>query len=475
MRISTEFLYRRLLTGLNVNSRKMVRAQEQVSSGRRLNRPSDDPTGTARVLTLERELADAGRIRNSISLGRTFVDSAMSALQDATGLLADARSLLIQGMNGTVDQKSRESIADQLDLMRSELLELGNRKSADRFLFAGSQTGDQPWLDQVSGGYQRVTYQGDDATQELRLGGDVTIGMNVPGTVPFAKSEPTGISFSGLSGLGVGSTAAEGTGWEQFTIETTAVDYGDLATAGIVPASGDPTVLQESVISIDAAAETITLGGGKPVPLPASNKPSALNLPVTDANGAVIYLNVSGWNGADYDGTVSGQGTIQMGDGDVQALDFNQTDVRFENPDTGTVVHLDMSAVKRSGEELMQFDGAVNVFDVLAGVVNDLRNGADLSSTEILDRLDLRLVELDRHMENVLVSDGVLGSRSQRLTDTENRFANATLQITGLLSEVEDADFTEVVLDLQQAENTLQLTQATGTRLIQRTLLDFLR
>ena len=475
MRVSTNSLYRRLVTGINVNMSRMVRAQEQVSSGRRLVRPSDDPTGTSRVLTLERELADARRVRESITLGRTFVDSAMSTLQEGSGLLSETRALMIQGMNGTVDAKSREAIADQIDLLRLELIEIGNRKSADRFLFSGSETGDEPWVDQDVGGYRRVSYAGDEATQELRLGGDVTVGLNVPGIEAFAKVEPGGVTFSGLTGIASGATASEGTAWETIKIETTSVDFGALASVGITSAGGSDTILQAQDIVIDAAANTIQLGNGEPVVIPGPAAAAATSLKLTDANGGVLNLDVSGWNGADYTGVVQGFGTIQLGDTPPVALDFSDTDMRLENAATGTVLHVDLTEVRRSGEELMQFSGAVNIFDLMAGVSEDLRNSAGLTGSEITDRLNGRLDELDRHMDNLLVADGVLGSRSSRLEDTESRFGNAMVQISGLLSSVEDADFAEVVMDLRQAENTLQLTQATGTRLIQRTLLDFLR
>lgn len=475
MRVTNESLYRRLLSGLSLNQRRMVRAQEQVASGRRLVRPSDDPTGTSRVLTLERELADARRVRESITLGRTFVDTAMSSLQEGTGLLSEARALMIQGMNGTVDPQSRIAIADQIDLLRLELLEIANRKSADRFLFAGSATGTEPFEANSVGGYDRVSYSGDDATQELRIGGDVTVGLNIPGTEAFAKLEPAGVTFAGLTGLGVGTTASEGTSWETVTITTTAVDLGALASVGVTSAGGADTILQTSAIAIDAASQTIALGNGQPVPIPKPTSPGAQALTLVDEFGAQLVLDVSGWNGADYSGQVDGQGTIRLGDGDPIALDFGATDQRLEGGATGTVLHVDLTGVRSSGEDVAQFAGAVNVFDLLAGVSADLRNDSGLPATQVNERMNLRLTELDRHFDNVLVAGGILGSRTQRLETTEGRMANAMVQISGLLSNVEDADFTEVVMDLQRAESTLQLTQATGTRLIQRTLLDFIR
>ena len=70
---------------------------------------------------------------------------------------------------------------------------------------------------------------------------------------------------------------------------------------------------------------------------------------------------------------------------------------------------------------------------------------------------------------------GTLGARSQRLGDSRNSLASVELSTRQRLSDVQDADISEVVLDLQQSQSALQLSQATGARLLQTSLLDYLR
>jgi flagellar hook-associated protein 3 FlgL len=141
MRITQEAIFRRVMGGLSFNFDKMIRAQEQVSSGRRILRPSDDPVGTARALGFQRRIAGAERYLNAISSGLTLVDSGAGQLETGSGILTDARELLIQGMNGTLAQNDRESLASEIELLRSQMIEVANSRSADRYLFGGTLSG----------------------------------------------------------------------------------------------------------------------------------------------------------------------------------------------------------------------------------------------------------------------------------------------------------------------------------------------
>ena len=87
----------------------------------------------------------------------------------------------------------------------------------------------------------------------------------------------------------------------------------------------------------------------------------------------------------------------------------------------------------------------------------------------------MRLGEIDRNHENVLRSVAVLGSRLARIENALGSLDGLSTQLAGHLSEVEDADIASVVMDASQAEQTMQLAQMAGARLMQNTLLNFLR
>lgn len=476
MRVSTESIYRRFLSGLQTSTSRMIGAQEQVATGRRILRPSDDATAAARVLTLQRELADAQRISESTTFARTFVDASAGALEEGSTLLSEARAIVIQGMNGTLDDESRQALGQRIELLRQQMLDIANRKSADRFLFSGTETGSEPWASRTVDGFERSVYLGNDAQQGLRIGNGAEIDLNIPGTNIFGAIQSTAPTITGLTGVKPGATASEGAAWEQIMITQTSLDLGDLATVGVTQTAGvDSSLLQTAAVVIDPVAATVQLGNGDPVAIPDTADPAAAAVRLRDEHGAELTLDFSGWSGAAYAGAVTGEGAVSISGGPPVAIDFSQDDLRIESPSGRSVLHLDLTDVRKTGEDVYQFDGRVNLFDLLAGVAADLDNAAGLDTSDVTARLTQRLGELDRHSDNLLVSLGVLGSRSGRLENTAQRFQLVSLQVEGLISESQDADITEAILDLQQAESTLQLSQATGTRLIQRSLLEFIR
>ena len=139
------------------------------------------------------------------------------------------------------------------------------------------------------------------------------------------------------------------------------------------------------------------------------------------------------------------------------------------------MLHVDATQVHRAGVELVRFDGAANVFDAMLGAIHDLENGHDLRVSEMSARLEMRLGEIDRNHENVLRGVAVLGSRLARIETGLGRLDGMTTEISTHLSGVEDADLASVVMDASQAEQSMQLAQMAGSRLMQNTLLNFLR
>ena len=476
LRVSTHSTFTRVLLSIQMNQIKSIRAQEQVASGRRLLRPSDDPTGAARALSLTRQIADVDRFSSAINSGLTVVNTATAGLQDASNLMAEARQLLVEGMNGTLSMEDRDALAVEFDLLRAQLLEIGNLRAGDRYLFGGTNTGQPPWVSGDSSGHPRVTYRGNEESQFVRIGEGVDIPINLPGLEVFGRRDFTGTSFAGLTGAASGMTADEGTGYEYLQFRHDSTDAGGLAGVGIALYNGGSadSLLGDNSLSIDMTAGTIRLGSGPAIVLPEAGSPEEANFVVENEFGGEIHLDLTGFSGVDYAGTVRGEGSASLDGTNFESLTFTETDMEFTNSSTGAVLHVDATGVKRAGSELVTFGGTGNVFDILQGVGDDLRNDDLLTAGKLTDRLKERLSELDRGHENLLIGLGVLGSRSQRLNSAAQRTLGVGLQLESLLSSITDADYAEVALDLARSDLSLQVAQASGARLIQTSLLNFL-
>jgi len=465
--------YELVRSGLNLNLAQLIKAQEQVSSGKRLQRPSDDPIAASTVLALQRQLGDVSRYSMAIATARPLLEQGMGALSEASGILSEARGLAIQGLNGTLNSADRRGLAQELRLLKSRMLELGNSKLGERYIFGGTETTDKPFNENVVNGQPRVVYSGDGASRTVAVGPGVDLAVNTPGTEAFARFESTGVSFVGSSGITSGTSADAGTGYGYLTIRHDATS-GVIGSGVTLAGSGaSDTFIGDRTLTIDAAAGTVQLGSGTAVTIPASNGSNVADLTVTDQYGAVVHLDFTNYSGARSVNTLTGSGSVSIDGTNFTALDLNSNNMQVSDSQ-GTVLHINATGAVKATSDLYSFDGAVNTFDVLQGMIDDLENTSGLDSTALTQRLSSRLGEFDRNFENVQIALGTLGSGAQRMDSGKSQLDELSINLQGLVSNNQDVDLASVILDMNRAQQTLQVVQATGARLLQNTLLNYL-
>lgn len=456
-------------SGLRLNQGKLARAQEQVATGKRILRPSDDAVGTSAALAVRRQKGGVEAYRSAMNTARPLLATGASQLQEASGRLAEARALIVQGMNGTLSANDREAVAGQLDLLYEGLLELANSRSGERYLFSGTETGVAPFQETADG---RVEYRGDRSEQSIRIGRGIELEVNVPGDEVFSRFEYSGVAFHGITGVKAGTSASSGQGYHDLFVRHDATTGTPGEGIALANGGADDTIMGAHTVTVDAAEGTARLGSGKAVPIPT---PAPATLELQDADGSTVVLDFSAWTGADTTFTLTGEGSISLNGGPYQAITLTETNLQLVDDERGAVLHVDTTGITRAAAELVDYLGTANVFDTLRGVVADLRNDEGLAHSETVERLGLRLEEFDRNHNNLLIGLGQLGSRTERLDTTEQRLGDLSVHLDSLISGLEDADLSEVILDMSRAEQTLQVAQGTGARLIDQTLLNFLR
>lgn len=170
MRISTANAFESSISNLQKRQAALTDAQERLTSGKRVLRPSDDPAAAA---VADRALAAQSRSEaqlRALDASRSAMRLSESALGDAGELVAQARELLVSAGNGTYTDRDRASIAQAIRGLRNDLLAVANRQDgAGRYLFGG-QGADTPPLVDAPGG---VAYAGTDG-QLVAAGGGAT-------------------------------------------------------------------------------------------------------------------------------------------------------------------------------------------------------------------------------------------------------------------------------------------------------------
>jgi len=179
MRISEQALARSALHRLNRRMEDMAGAQQQLSTGRRINKPSDDIALAGRALTLHSQLNAGTQASRNADDALLWVNLADTKLQSVVTSLQRARELAIQGASSATASFA-VGLADEIAAIRDEVLATANTTHDGRRLFAGF-SGDAP-VAKVASSW---TYGGDDGEVKRRIGDGEFIAINVTAEEAF--------------------------------------------------------------------------------------------------------------------------------------------------------------------------------------------------------------------------------------------------------------------------------------------------
>ncbi|WP_292990955.1 flagellar hook-associated protein FlgL [Pantoea sp.] len=196
MRISTNMIFEQQVRGITDSQASWLKSGEELSSGRRVNNPSDDPIAASRAVVLS-QTQQQGK---QYELARTFAEQGLSleenTLKGVTTAITAAQTLIVNGSTGTLSDNDRGSIATQLEGIRAQLLNQANSQDANgRYIFAGYKTDSAPFVDTAgtgvsyAGGAEAITQKVDSSrTMTVAHTGD-DIFMSITSN---AKKEPDG-------------------------------------------------------------------------------------------------------------------------------------------------------------------------------------------------------------------------------------------------------------------------------------------
>lgn len=191
MRVTNEMVVNNSLRRLNTRLSAYERAQSELATGRRIIKPSDDPSGASRALALRASRRTEQQLRNS-SDAKERLSVADSQLQTVSDRYSRVRELLTRGASSTAPSE-RAALAQEVAAIRDELAGLANGSYAGKPLFAGwtdgpavVRAGDGSW--QQRGGGQSVTRRvGDDETVQVNVTAQEVFGFSAdPGSNVFA-------------------------------------------------------------------------------------------------------------------------------------------------------------------------------------------------------------------------------------------------------------------------------------------------
>lgn len=176
-RITNDMISRTLLTDLSSAMQRLTKAQEQLSSGKALTKPSDDPFAVSQALQLRSDLAQNQQYQRNVQEASSWQNVTDSALGGISDYVQRARTLVLQGANGSTDSTGRIAIADEIDQIIDGIKSDADSQYAGQYVFSGAQTSTAPY---ASGAND--TYSGDSNSLAREIGPGVSITLNVTGS-----------------------------------------------------------------------------------------------------------------------------------------------------------------------------------------------------------------------------------------------------------------------------------------------------
>ncbi len=185
MRVTQSVIAEMLKSDIRRNLRRLQESQEMISSGKRILKPSDDPSAAERLIGYKVELSQSEQILEDIENALAFLNTADSVLADAENLVSRAREIAIEMASDTVNAQDRLHAADEIRQIKEQLIQIANTSVAGQRIFGGTKTTEPPY--EISG--DQVIYKGNSGVILRQIGSDETIQVNVPGHEIFGDGE----------------------------------------------------------------------------------------------------------------------------------------------------------------------------------------------------------------------------------------------------------------------------------------------
>ncbi len=482
----------------------LVRAQEQVATGKRINKPSDDPVGVDHSLSYSQSISDISQFVKNAWLSKDLLNRTSGVLDELYSQLTEVQSLAQQANNASVTPEARTAIISKLESIKARMMDLANTKHLGRYIFSGHKT------DQAPIGFLHTYEGGGAAAAAAATGGNISSGVSGPGTLVFnddAGNMLATVNFDGsedtaqkvidrintVTGIlsppnrmtasapgGVLTIINNTAGWEPVVnISNTSTLLADLGLAA-------QTTHGSGNFTPQGTGGTLTINGVS-IAINANDTSAALvgrinalsfqsHVTATkDTGGKIVLSSRNTSNSPNITVTVTGGYSLDNIFGSLQtetvgtdyAYAGDAGDIKLQvSPSTNQTVNI-------QADKLFNLGGAAkpsepDLFKLITNLEAAITSGDPQQLAE-----QQTLVESARR--RIMVQQTDFGGRVQNI-DGMVAFLNATQDdLKELRSKTEDADITQATINLQTQQLVYQASLYSASSIFKVSLMDFMK
>ena len=308
MRISTSMMHSNALSAMMRRQSDVSKTQTELSSGQRVQKPSDDPVAAVRIMQLEQSKSANTQYGATINAASSRLSQEEQSLTDTQNILQRVRELAIQSNSATLNAADRKTIVVELGHLNNQLLSIANRKDANgEYVFAGLSSGVQPFTLDAN---NAVSFAGTDAARSLQIGDsqfvqDGDSGQQVFMSIPQGNGVFVTAANAANTGTGVlSSSVIDASAWlpDQYTLRfTSPTDWYvetplNVVMSGSNYVAGSPITfngVQLAISGTPAAGDSFSISpsGTEDVFTTINNLSSALNSLSTTTASQALFQN----------------------------------------------------------------------------------------------------------------------------------------------------------------------------------------
>lgn len=507
MRISQSMLFDNFVANMNSSSYRLMELNNKASSQKEINKPSDDPIGTARVMGYRDSISALEQYKSNVDTAKGWLGLADESLMQVNNVLIRAKEITEQAATGSLSREQREMLSYEARQLYEQMINLANTRYEGKSIFAGHKV-DEPAFEQAmtlssnkdlpeeftingdttgtilvqftsageinNGSGDDIDYRystdgghnwtdgtlGDDQT-ELDLGG---ISVDLPDSgYTVEANDPDNTNDTSGTWLWVRPTAkymGDDADTDEYTVTTYAqnIDASDVEAKGLFEKE---TIVRVDEIDGDDITYSYSEDGGSSW---TTNQTTTV-----DGDDNARFLLPGGR--ADVLGVVSGN----YSENDQIIIRPNSAAIDFEISPTERIqvnsVGKDIfgGIYKKPGEDhyTPAIEGGENVFETLGNLIGYLETNNQSGVQRALENIDQSL----KNVNNKLAS---IGSRENRLDIAESVLSGLTLNEKERMSKIEDADVADLMTKLANQQIIYEAVLKSSSNIMRMNLVNYI-
>lgn len=418
MRISTSAIYDAGIRRIQQQQADILHTQQQVSTGRRLLTPSEDPVAAAAVLELTQFMNVNEQDGRNASAARSKLEMEESHLADITTLIQDVKTLAVQAANDVLTDGDRQMIVSELQQRYQALIGISNvTDESGEHLFSGYMGATTPFSE-VSPG--NVVYNGDQGQRMMRISAGHLVAVSDSGSDVFQRIKNGNGKFATGAGAANTGTGVISQGSVIDLPKWNATPNKDFTIKFDVSATTPPVTTYDIIDNV--SGDSLLTGAPAVAPGPYLR---------TYTSGAAISLK-----------------TVSPPDTNAAPFDYGAEIAIEGDPATD-----DAFTVKASTN--------VDIFSTVNNLITALQSPASgtIKSSVMHNQINAAMANLDNALDNVLTVRAAVGARLKEVDAVQNTREDLTIQYQSSISDRQDVDFAKAISDLTLRQTQLQAAQ----------------